>query len=74
MWYPLILNYLKDSPHGKAHGYEGLEDVIAHFQRRRQLERRIIQEIIKEDCLILKAKEDGKIQVSECCRFANLDV
>lgn len=74
MWYPLILNYLKDSPYGKAHGYEGLEDVIAHFQRRRQLEKRIIREVIKEDCLILEAKKDGEIQMSKCYRFVGLDV
>lgn len=58
MWYPLMLNYLKDSPYGKAHGYEGLEDVIAHFERRRKLERKILRDIIKEDGLILEAKGD----------------
>lgn len=56
MWYPLMLNFLKESPYGKKHGYEGLEDVVAHFKRRRALEKRILREIIKEDCLILEAK------------------
>ena len=72
MWYPLMLNYLKDSPYGKAHGYEGFEDVAAHFERRRRLEIRILHEIIKEDGLILEAKQDGSIQVSDCHRFVNL--
>ncbi len=56
MWYPLMLRFLKDSPYGKAHHYEGLEDVISHFERRRALEKRILREIIKEDGLILAAK------------------
>lgn len=56
MWYPLLLRYLKESPYGKAHGFKGLEDIVAHFAKRRQLELRIIREILKEDCLILQAK------------------
>lgn len=72
MWYPLMLNYLKDSPYGKDHGYGGLEDVISHFERRRKLEMRILREIIKEDCLILEAKGDGLSQLSACCRFAGI--
>ena len=36
MWYPLMLNFLKASPYGREHGYEGLEDVAGHFERRRQ--------------------------------------
>lgn len=56
MWYPLMLNYLKESPYGKAHGYSGLEDVILHFEKRRKLEKRILREIVGEDALILEAK------------------
>lgn len=58
MWYPLMLNYLKDSPYGKEHGYEGLEDVVAHFERRRRMELKILREIIKGDGLILEAKRE----------------
>lgn len=57
MWYPLMLNYLKESPYGKAHGYEGLEDMIAHFERRRQLELRVLRDILGEAGVILKARE-----------------
>ena len=73
MWYPLMLNYLKDSPYGKVHGYDGLEDVLSHFERRRKLEMRILREIIKEDCLILEAKGDELIQLSDCCKFVGWD-
>lgn len=56
MWYPLMLQYLKESPYGKSHGCESLEDIVAHFERRRQLEKRVIREILGEDCLVLEAK------------------
>lgn len=68
MWYPLVLQFLKESPYGKAHGCEGLEDVVAHFARRRQLEKRIIREVLKGDCLVLEAKgfKDEEISYFNC--------
>ena len=56
LWYPLMLKYLQESPYGKAHGFDGLEDMIAHFERRVAIEGRIIREVLKEDCTVLKAK------------------
>ncbi len=57
LWYPLMLKYLQESPYGKEHGFEGLVDMIAHFERRVAIEERIIREILKDDCTVLKAKE-----------------
>lgn len=57
LWYPLMLKYLQESPYGKAHGFDGLDDMIAHFERRIAIEERIIREVLKEDCTVLKAKE-----------------
>lgn len=57
MWYPLMRRYLQESPYGKRHGYKGMEDMIAHFERRRVLELRIIREVLGEAGVILKAKE-----------------
>lgn len=57
LWYPLMLKYLQESPYGKEHGFEGLDDMIAHFERRVAIEERIIREVLKEDCTMLKAKE-----------------
>lgn len=74
MWYPLMLNFLKASPYGREHGYEGLEDVAGHFERRRQLEMRVLGEILKEDCLILKAKGDLSDMAAACVRFADMSV
>ena len=56
LWYPLMLKYLKDSPYGKEHGFEGMDDMIAHFERRTAIEERIIREVLKEDCTVLKSK------------------
>ena len=57
LWYPLMLRYLQESPYGKEHGFEGLDDMIAHFERRCALEEKIIREVLKEDCTVLRAKE-----------------
>ena len=68
MWYPLMMNYLKESPYGKAHHWAGLDDMIAHFERRRKIERRVIDEVIKEDCMILSAREYDLNQVLDCIK------
>ena len=57
LWYPLMLRYLQESPYGKVHGFEGFDDMIAHFERRVAIEERIIREVLKEDCTVLTAKE-----------------
>ena len=56
LWYPLMLKYLQESPYGKVHGFEGLDDMVAHFERRIALEEKTIAEVLKEDCTVLKAK------------------
>jgi len=56
LWYPLMLKYLQESPYGKEHGFDGLDDMIAHFERRCALEEKIIANVLKEDCMVLKAK------------------
>lgn len=57
MWFPLMMNYLKESPYGKVHNYTDIDDMISHFERRRQIEKRIINEVIKEDCIVLQSKQ-----------------
>lgn len=60
MWYPLMQGYLNESPYGKSHSYRDMEDMIAHFERRRALELRIIREVLGTSCVVLKAKEYDK--------------
>lgn len=57
MWFPLMMDYLKNSPYGMTHHYEGVEDMISHFERRRGLELRIIKEVLGESAVILPAKQ-----------------
>ncbi|MDE7223755.1 MAG: hypothetical protein K2O34_08265 [Acetatifactor sp.] len=57
LWYPMMMEYLINSPYGKAHGYQGFEDLIAHLKHRQQLELRIVREIVGDRARILPAKE-----------------
>lgn len=57
MWYPLMMNYFTTSPYGKEHGCKEFSDLIEHFKRREKLEKMIIEEVIKENCICLPAKE-----------------
>lgn len=56
VWYPLMLSYLVDSPYGRAHGYKGLEDVVAHFERRIALEDRITALLPAGRCIEIDSK------------------
>ena len=56
LWFPMMLRYLEESPHGKACGLSGLAGLVAHLEHRRNLERRIIDEIFREQTVMLRAK------------------
>lgn len=57
LWLPMMLEYLKNSPYGKHHKMEGIEDLITHLRHRQELELRIIKEIVGEQAVILKSKQ-----------------
>ena len=65
-WYPLMLQYLINSPYGKAHGYKGFDDLISHLKHRQQLELRIVKEITEERAVILPAKQWRMEDVLAC--------
>lgn len=69
LWYPMMLDFLRESPYGKSHGYAGLVDVVSHFERRRKLELRILREIVAQDGLILESK---KYETEEIARWQGL--
>lgn len=56
LWYPMMMEYLINSPYGKRHGYGELADLIAHLRHRQQVELRIVREILGERARILPAK------------------
>lgn len=63
-WYPLMMEYFRNSPYGKKHGCGTFEDLICHFRRRQQLELRIIKEIFPERARILPAKKWTREELS----------
>lgn len=56
MWYPVMMEYLVNSPYGKAHGYREFNDLISHLKHRQQVELRIVREIVGDRARILPAK------------------
>lgn len=57
VWYALMLSYLARSPYGRAHGYKGFEDVVAHFERRIALEDRVASLLPAGRCIELPSRE-----------------
>lgn len=62
-WYEMMMDYLVHSPYGVEHGYHGFEDLIAHLEHRQKVEMRIIKEVIKDNTIVLKAKEWTKEEI-----------
>ncbi len=56
MWYPLMMEYLKQSPYGQRNGWKDFEDLVSHLEHRRTLELRILKEVFLEYAVILKSK------------------
>lgn len=53
---PMMVRYLEESSYGKEQKLTGLEGLLMHLERRRTLERRIIDEVFKEDAIVVKSK------------------
>lgn len=56
LWYQLMLEYLKSCPYAEHHRMESFEDMVAHFEHRRAVEKRIIAEVLGERAVVLPAK------------------
>lgn len=56
LWFTLMTRYVEESPYGKEHGLKGLEGLLTHFERRKALEQKIINEFFKENTIVVKAK------------------
>ena len=57
LWFPLMVQYLEDSPYGKRHLLRGMDGLLMHLERRKKLEHRIISEILKDRALVVRSKE-----------------
>lgn len=65
MWYPVMMAYLKATPYGEKHPFEGIDDMVAHFTRRRRMELKVIEEVLGSQAIVIPAK---KYQIEELCR------
>ena len=54
LWFPLMVRYIEASPYAKKHSLHGMEGLLAHLERRKALEHRIINEIFQEETIIAK--------------------
>lgn len=59
VWFLMMTEYLENSPYGRAHGLNGIEGLLWHMEKRRELERRILKEVFKENSVIFKAKSEN---------------
>lgn len=64
VWFPLMLRYVEESPYGRKHGLTGPEGLLAHLERRRALEHRIIQEIFQENTIVIKSKNYARNDIA----------
>ncbi len=57
MWYPLMMEYLKNSPYGIHHGWKDFDDLVRHLEHRKSVELRILKEVFPEQAVILRSKD-----------------
>lgn len=56
LWFPLMIRYIEESPYAKEYSLHGMEGLLTHLERRKALEHRIINEIFKEETIVVKSK------------------
>lgn len=57
IWFSLMMEYLKQSPRGKANHWKDKKDLIAHLQKRSKLEQKIIQNFPTEMVCVIPTKD-----------------
>lgn len=66
LWFPLMIRYLEASPYGKEQKLTGLEGLLMHLERRKALELQIIDEVFKENALVVKSKHYTLNDIIHC--------
>ena len=56
MWFPLMVGFLEDSPHGRRLGLKGFDGLVKHMEHRKAVEKRILAEVFPEQAVILRSK------------------
>ncbi len=57
MWFPLMVGFLEESPHGAKCGLRGFDGLVKHLEHRMAVEKRILREVFSEQAVILKSKQ-----------------
>ncbi len=57
MWFPLMIGFLENCPHGKRHGLKGFDGLVKHLEHRKALELRILREVFPKQAVILPSKD-----------------
>lgn len=55
-WYTIMMKYLESSPFFIHNDLKGMDGFVKHLEHRRRLELRIIDEVFKNNAIILKSK------------------
>lgn len=55
-WYPIMMEYLNNSPYGRLHYYSDLNDLVEHFKRRIAVEDMVMAELLRDHCIRLESK------------------
>lgn len=66
LWFLLMLRYLEESPYGQEHGLSGLKGLLTHLAHRRDLEHRIIEEVFREQTVVIRAKDYQVEEIIKC--------
>ncbi len=57
IWISPLIRYIENSPKGIEEGYSGIEGLVRHLEERKNLELTIIEEHIKDRCVILDSND-----------------
>lgn len=55
-WYPIMMDYLNNSPYGQIHHYSNFNDLVNHFKRRIKVEDMVLEELLKDHYIRLESK------------------
>lgn len=57
IWYSLAIQFLEESPYGKANQLKGMEGFIQYLEKRIRLEHRIIHTFFEQEAILIKSKK-----------------
>ncbi len=71
-WFPLVVKYYEESSFGKETGLKGLQVVLEQLKIRREIELRVIKEVLGDKAIVLKSKSE-EINISTLTKLITAD-